>query len=84
MGIRQIAPFTRIGGKVEQLNLRGSCRGLERFDKPTVRAITTRVEASGYGFQALVREVVRSLPFQSRRAEVDRTTVAAKSEPSPH
>jgi hypothetical protein len=26
MGIRQIAPFTRIGGKVEQLNLRGSCR----------------------------------------------------------
>jgi hypothetical protein len=39
------------------------------------------VETSGYGFQTLVREVVRSLPFQSRRAEADRTIVAAKSHP---
>ena len=48
-------------------------RGLQRYDRPTVREITRRVAASGYGFQTLVREVVRSLPFQSRRAEtVDR------------
>jgi mono/diheme cytochrome c family protein len=44
-------------------------RGLERYDRPTVRDITTKVAASGYGFQTLVREVVRSLPFQSRRGE---------------
>ena len=40
--------------------------------------ITRRVAASGYGFQTLVREVVRSLPFQSRRAETPNTVVAAK------
>jgi mono/diheme cytochrome c family protein len=44
-------------------------RGLQRYDKPTVRAITQRLAASGYGLQTLVHEVVRSLPFQSRRAE---------------
>jgi hypothetical protein len=44
-------------------------RGLERYDRATVRSITTRLESSGYGFQTLVTEVVRSLPFQSRRGE---------------
>jgi hypothetical protein len=43
-----------------------------------VNQITRRVAASGYGFQTLVREVVRSLPFQSRRAEAVNTVVAAK------
>jgi hypothetical protein len=44
-------------------------RGLQRYDRPTINAITKQAAASGYGFQTLVREVVRSLPFQSRRAE---------------
>jgi Protein of unknown function (DUF1592)/Protein of unknown function (DUF1588)/Protein of unknown function (DUF1587)/Protein of unknown function (DUF1585)/Protein of unknown function (DUF1595) len=44
-------------------------RGLQRYDRPTVRAITKDLAASGYGFETLVREVVRSLPFQSRRGE---------------
>jgi mono/diheme cytochrome c family protein len=44
-------------------------RGLERFDKPTVRDITTRLAAADHGLQTLILEVVRSLPFQSRRAE---------------
>ncbi len=44
-------------------------RGLERYDRPTVQAITKRLAASGYGFRTLVNEVVRSLPFQSRRGE---------------
>jgi hypothetical protein len=52
-------------------------RGLERYDPPTVRQITGRVEASGHGLQTLVREVVKSLPFQSRRAEATKT-IAAK------
>jgi hypothetical protein len=33
---------------------------------------------SGYGLQTLVREVVNSLPFQSRRAEAPRDVVAAR------
>jgi hypothetical protein len=53
-------------------------RGLERYDRPTVRDITTRLAASGYGFQTLVREVVRSLPFHSRRGERVETVTAAK------
>lgn len=53
-------------------------RGLQRYDRPVVNEITRRVAASGYGFQTLVREVVRSLPFQSRRAEAVNTVVAAK------
>jgi mono/diheme cytochrome c family protein len=65
----------------EKLLIYSLGRGLERYDRPTVNAITNRMAASGYGFQTLVREVVRSLPFQSRRAEAPRAdavkTVAA-------
>jgi mono/diheme cytochrome c family protein len=53
-------------------------RGLERYDKPTVRDITRRLAASDYGFQTLVLEVVRSLPFQSRRAEVVPVVAASR------
>jgi hypothetical protein len=44
-------------------------RGLERYDRRTVQGITRRLGEQGYGLQTLVHEVVRSLPFQSRRAE---------------
>jgi hypothetical protein len=44
-------------------------RGLEPYDKPTVRAIAGRLTASRGGLQSLVHEVSRSLPFQSRRTE---------------
>jgi mono/diheme cytochrome c family protein len=44
-------------------------RALQPYDKPTVRAITQKLAASKSGLQALVREIVRSLPFRSRRAE---------------
>ena len=39
-------------------------RGLERFDRPTVDAISRRVAADGYKFSALVLEVVKSAPFR--------------------
>jgi hypothetical protein len=44
-------------------------RGLERYDRRTVRNITKRLADSDSGLQTLIHEVVRSLPFQSRRAE---------------
>jgi len=62
----------------EKLLIYSLGRGLQRYDRPVVNQITRRVAASGYGFQTLVREVVRSLPFQSRRAEAVNTVVAAK------
>jgi mono/diheme cytochrome c family protein len=62
----------------EKLLIYALGRGLERYDRPTIRNITTRVAASGYRFQTLVLEVVRSLPFQSRRAEHVATLTAEK------
>jgi mono/diheme cytochrome c family protein len=53
----------------EKLLIYALGRGLGRHDRPTINEITKRLASSGYGFQTLVREVVRSLPFQSRRAE---------------
>ena len=61
----------------EKLLIYSMGRGLQRYDRPTVNEITKRMETSGYGFQTLVREVIGSLPFQSRRGEVPKTVVAA-------
>jgi hypothetical protein len=44
-------------------------RGLERYDNRTIEEIVKKAEGSGYRFQALISEIVRSLPFQSRRGE---------------
>jgi hypothetical protein len=42
-------------------------RGLERYDARTVKAIAAKLPAEEYRFSALVLEIVKSLPFQSRR-----------------
>jgi len=39
------------------------------YDRRTVDEIDRKLAANGYGFQSLIYEVVRSLPFQSRRGE---------------
>jgi Protein of unknown function (DUF1585) len=44
-------------------------RGLGSYDRRTVDGIDRKLAANGYGFQSLIYEVVRSLPFQSRRGE---------------
>ncbi len=44
-------------------------RGLESYDRPAVRQIVRNVAASGYRFQRLMTEIVKSAPFQMRRAE---------------
>jgi mono/diheme cytochrome c family protein len=55
-------------------------RGLEPYDKPTVRAITQKVTASKGGLSLLIREIVRSLPFRSRRAEESEKTAAVSND----
>jgi hypothetical protein len=42
---------------------------LERFDRPTLEAISRQVKASDYRFSALVMEVVKSRPFQMQTVE---------------
>jgi len=44
-------------------------RGLERYDKPTVKTIARRVAANNYRFSSLVLEIVNSLPFQMRKGD---------------
>jgi hypothetical protein len=44
-------------------------RGLERFDRPAVDAISQRVAANEYKFSALVLEVVNSTPFRMKDAK---------------
>jgi mono/diheme cytochrome c family protein len=42
-------------------------RGLERYDTKTVKQIAAALPPKDYRFSALVLEIVKSLPFQSRR-----------------
>lgn len=44
-------------------------RGLEPYDRITVKEILKNVEADNFRFQTVVHEVVGSLPFQQRRGE---------------
>lgn len=53
-------------------------RGLERYDRRTVEGIARKLGASGYRFQTLILEIVRSLPFQARRGEATAREVARR------
>jgi hypothetical protein len=44
-------------------------RGIEPYDQRTLDQIQRNLATDGYRFQTLIREVVQSLPFQSRRGE---------------
>lgn len=44
-------------------------RGLERYDRPAVRQICSKVAQNGYRFSSLVLEIVHSMPFRMRRGE---------------
>jgi hypothetical protein len=44
-------------------------RGLESYDRRSVNTVVSNLEKKGYPFQALIFEIVQSLPFQSRRGE---------------
>ncbi|HYP09633.1 MAG TPA: DUF1592 domain-containing protein [Bryobacteraceae bacterium] len=44
-------------------------RGLERYDRRTVKAIANNIASKDYRFSSLVLEIVNSLPFQMARQE---------------
>ena len=44
-------------------------RGLEEYDHRSIANLTRSWQSGGYRFQDLVFEIVRSVPFQSRRGE---------------
>ena len=43
-------------------------RGVEHYDQPAVRRILRETEPEGYRLASLVVGIVRSVPFQMRRA----------------
>jgi hypothetical protein len=53
-------------------------RGLERFDRRTVTALREKWAVDDYRFQTLIFETVKSLPFQTKRAEYTKQEVAKK------
>ncbi len=44
-------------------------RGLERYDRRTVREIAKKASATNYRFSSVVLEIVKSLPFEMRQGE---------------
>src|SRR5678815_4696410 len=56
-------------------------RGVEYYDAPAVRKILHDAEKDGYRFSSLVLGIVKSVPFQMRRAEI--TSAAAKTADNP-
>jgi hypothetical protein len=48
-------------------------RGLERYDRPAIRTITSHLAAHDYRFSSLVLEIVNSLPFQMQRGDRGKT-----------
>ena len=47
-------------------------RGVQPYDNRALDKINQALAADGYHFQTLIYEVVRSLPFQSRRGDGSR------------
>jgi hypothetical protein len=52
----------------EKLLIYALGRGLERYDRPTVTAITAQLPSHDYRFSTLVLAIVNSLPFQMKSA----------------
>ncbi len=44
-------------------------RGLERYDRRTVREIAKKASVTNYKFSTVVLEIVKSMPFEMRQAE---------------
>ena len=63
---RRSGDFVRTA--TEKLLMYALGRPLTYADMPAVRAIVRNAEAADYRWSALIREVVRSVPFRMRRA----------------
>src|SRR5688572_4077598 len=53
-------------------------RGVEYYDAPAVRSIVREAQQDGYRLSSLILGIVKSVPFQMRRAQTPEATVAGK------
>ncbi len=58
-------------------------RGIERYDRTTVRQIVKNLAADQYHAQTLIREVALSLPFRFKRNPTIASATVAKDAPPP-
>ena len=56
-------------------------RGMQPYDSGALDRIDKALAANGYRFQTLIYEIVRSLPFQSRRGESAPLAASNRQEP---
>jgi hypothetical protein len=67
---------------IEKIMTYAMGRGMQPYDNKTIDEINHKLQGEGYHFQTLIYEVVRSLPFQSRRGELVTTQKQAPPKPS--
>jgi hypothetical protein len=67
---------------VEKIMTYAMGRGMQPYDNKTIDEINRKLRGDGYHFQTLIYEVVRSLPFQSRRGELVTTQKQAPQKQS--
>ncbi|MEO5922324.1 MAG: DUF1592 domain-containing protein [Bryobacteraceae bacterium] len=63
----QMPEFSR--ALIERMFTYALGRGVKGFDEPTLEKVQSTVAADGYRFQAIIKEIVHSLPFTARRGE---------------
>ncbi len=71
-----------VRGLTEKLLMYAIGRGIERYDRPAVAAITTNLASHDYKFSQLVLGIVNSLPFQMRHAREANQIAATMGERS--
>jgi hypothetical protein len=57
-------------------------RGLEPYDRPTIKGIVNNLAQNDYRFSSLVLGIVKSLPFQERSARPVRAEESTPSKPA--
>jgi cytochrome c553 len=66
-----------VAGLSEKMLIYALGRGLERFDRPTLKTIESEVAAHDYRFSALVTGIVTSLPFQMKHPQESKALSAS-------
>ncbi len=72
-------PELFVGALSENLLTFALGRGVEYYDAPAIRKIVQEAEKDDYRFSSLLLGIVRSAPFQMRRAEVTQVNASAQA-----
>jgi hypothetical protein len=71
-------PENFVGTMTEKMLTYALGRGLEYYDMPSVRAVVREAAGNQYRFSSLVVGIVKSVPFEMKKAQAPAAIVAAK------